>query len=372
MSELVARRASVSQIGALGRFFGAGGLGGPIIMLVVLVGLLWFLSDGVFLSQNNLVNILRQFSVPLILAMGQTLVIITAGIDLSVASTAALSACVMGIMYTQIGLGGWLAVLLGVLTGLLVGLINGFVITKWRVPDFVATLGAYTAVRGVALLITDGYPIPNHGVAIPGRTMPEVVQTLGSQSLGPIPIIAIVAVVLVLATWVVLNRTTLGRRLIAAGGNAEAARVAGINVQATKIYAYLIAGGFAAIGGILMAGRLDSANGLMAPAMELTTIAAVVLGGTALAGGEGRVGGTVIGVAILASLANGLNILGVSSFWQDVATGVVLVLVVALDQFRRRLSGKRNRAGAAPPADTQMGTTAGGGAADQPVDNGAR
>lgn len=373
MSEsVIGGRTRRLRTGNLSRFFGVGGLGGPVIMLVVLVALLAFLSDGVFVSQNNLVNILRQFSVPLILAMGQTLVIITAGIDLSVASTAALSACFMGIMYTQVGLDGWLALLLGIATGFAVGLINGFVITQWRVPDFVATLGAYTAVRGVALVITDGYPIPNHGVAIPGRTMPELVQTLGSESVGPIPNIAIVAVVLVLITWVVLNRTTFGRRLIAIGGNAEAARVAGINVHATKLFAYLLAGGFAAVGGILMAGRLDSANGLMAPAMELTTIAAVVLGGTALAGGEGRVGGTVIGVAILASLANGLNILGVSSFWQDVATGVVLVLVVALDQFRRRLSLKRNRAGAASPADSEMATAGGGKAADQPIDDGTR
>lgn len=337
---------------SLARFFGAGGLGGPIIMLVALVALLWVMSDGTFVSSNNLINILKQFSVPLILAMGQTLVIITAGIDLSVASTAALSACFMGIMYTQVGIDGWLALILGILSGIVVGLVNGFVITKWRVPDFVATLGTYTAVRGLALLLTNGYPIPNHGVAIPGRTMPEPVQFLGTGSVGPIPIIAIVAVVIVVVTWVLLNRTTLGRRFIAVGGNPEAARVAGVNVGRTKLWAYTLAGAFAAVGGILMAGRLDSANGLMAPAMELTTIAAVVLGGTALAGGEGRVGGTVIGVAILAALANGLNILGVSSFWQDFVTGCVLVLVVALDQFRRRLSRKpsRNRDAAEPKA----------------------
>jgi ribose transport system permease protein len=328
---------------SLTRFVGAGGLGGPIIMLTGLVALLWILSDGTFVSSNNLINILKQFSVPLILAMGQTLVIINAGIDLSVASTAALSACFMGIMYTQVGMDGWLAMLLGVVTGILVGAINGFVITKWRVPDFVATLGTYTAVRGLALLLTDGYPIPNYGVAIPGRTMPVAVQFLGTGSVGPIPNIAIVAVIIVVATWILLNRTTLGRRFIAVGGNPEAARIAGVNVGRTKLYAYVLAGAFAAIGGILMAGRLDSANGLMAPAMELTTIAAVVLGGTALAGGEGRVGGTVIGVAILAALSNGLNILGVSSFWQDFVTGCALVLVVALDQLRRRLSGKPRR-----------------------------
>ena len=344
---------------SLARFFGAGGLGGPIIMLVVLVVLLWFLSNGTFVSSNNLVNILKQFSVPLILAMGQTLVVITGGIDLSVASTAALSACFMGIMYTQVGMDGWLALLLGIVTGLVVGFLNGFVITQWRVPDFVATLGALTAVRGVALIITDGYPVPNFGVAIPGRTMPEPVQWLGSGMIGPIPAIAFVAAVLVFITWLVLNRTTLGRRLIAIGGNAEAARIAGINVRRTKLYAYLIAGGMAAFGGILMAGRLDSANGLMAPAMELTTIAAVVLGGTALAGGEGRVGGTVIGVAILAALSNGLNILGVSSFWQDVVTGLVVVLVVALDQFRRRLSRKPARNAQGPAPESQVPAEAG-------------
>lgn len=336
----------------LSQFFGAGGLGGPIIMLAVMVVLLWILSEGTFVSSNNLINILKQFSAPLILALGQTLVIITGGIDLSVASTAALSACFMGITYTQVGIDGWLALFLGLASGALVGLVNGFVITKWRVPDFVATLGALTAVRGLALLITDGYPIPNYGVAIPGRTMPEPVQWLGTGSVGPIPIIAIVAGILVFAAWMLLNRTTFGRRLIAVGGNAEAARISGVNVHRTKLYAYLLAGLLAGFGGILMAGRLDSANGSMAPALELTTIAAVVLGGTALIGGEGRIGGTVIGVAILASLSNGLNILGVSSFWQQVATGVVLVLVVALDQFRRRLSGRAARNNPSTPKTT--------------------
>ncbi|WP_382309348.1 ABC transporter permease [Herbiconiux sp. UC225_62] len=341
MSELTKPTTPSGATPIITRLTSAGGLGGPLIMLAVLVVAVAILSQGSFVSGNNIVNVLKQFSVPLILALGQTLVIITGGIDVSVAATAALSACLSGILYTQVGVPDWLAVLGGIATGAVVGLFNGFVITRWGVPDFVATLGTLTAGRGLALLLTDGYPIPNFSVAIPGRSMPDVLQSLGGGSIGPIPNIFIVAVVLVVIAGFVLNRTVLGRKLIAVGGNRDAARVAGINVGRTKMFAYLFAGIFASVGGMLMAGRLDSANGLMAPGMELTTIAAVVLGGTALIGGEGRIGGTVIGLFILATLSNGLNILGVSSFWQDFTTGLVVIGVVALDQFRRRLGARQ-------------------------------
>jgi ribose transport system permease protein len=324
--------------------FAAGGLAGPLVMLLVLAAVFGLLSDG-FLTSQNLTNILRQFSVPLILALGQTLVIVTAGIDLAVASTAAASACMMGVLYAHEGWPAWLAILAGILTGLAIGLFNGIAITKWNVPDFVATLGTLTAARGLALLVSNGYPVPNFAEAQPGRTMPDVIVKLGGGSIGPVPIIAIVAGIATFIAWFILNRTLLGRRLIAVGGNKEAARVAGINVARTKVAAYVISGTFAAVGGLLLAGRLSSANGLMAPAMELTTIAAVVLGGTALFGGEGRVGGTVLGLCILATLSNGLSILGISDFWQQLVTGLVVVAVVALDQGRRRMRLRRGAPG---------------------------
>lgn len=318
----------------------AGGQGGAVVMLFVLILVFAWLAPG-FLSVGNAVNILRQFAVPLILAVGQTLVIISAGIDLSVAATAALAGSVMGVAFAHWGLPEPVAILLGLLAGFAVGIFNGFAITRLKVPDIIATLGTFTGVRGVALLVTGGLPVPDFTqVAEEGRRMPESVTTLGAGQLYGFPLIILVSAVAVALGWFILSRTKLGRSIYAVGGNREAARVSGINVGRTKFWVYVISGLLAAVGGMMLSGRLASANALMANLMELQTIAAVVIGGTALFGGEGRVGGTVIGVAIIGVLANGLNILGVSEFWQRVVTGLIIVLVVALDQWRRRVAAR--------------------------------
>jgi ribose transport system permease protein len=313
----------------------AGGRGGALVILLALV-LAFSLTAENFLSEDNLRNILRQYSVPAILAVGQTLVIVSAGIDLSVASTAALSGSVMGVLYAHHGWPEPLALLMGLLSGFAVGAINGFVITKWRVPDFIATLGAFTAVRGVALLVTDGLPVPDYTKAKEGRTVPDSISTLGSESVFGIPEIALVAAACALVGWFILSRTTLGRAAYAIGGNREAARVSGIRVERTKWAIYVISGLMAAVGGFMLTGRQGSANALMGEGMELQSIAAVVVGGTNLFGGEGTIGGTIIGVLIIGVLNNGLNILGVADFWQRVVNGSIIVAVVALDQWRRR------------------------------------
>lgn len=318
-----------------GLVVGAGGLGGAVIMLAVLMIAFSLISPN-FLTLGNLLNILRQYSVVLMLAVGQTLVIVTAGIDLSVAATAALAGSVMGVTYAHMGVPAAAAIGLGLLTGFAVGLLNGLAITRWRVPDIIATLGALTAVRGIALLVTDGLPVPDFSRAIEGRRMPELIGTLGAGSVGRIPLITIVALACCAFGWFVLNRTRLGRSIVAVGGNREAAHVSGVNVNRTKLWVYAISGTLAGIGGMMLAGRLNSANALMANLMELDTIAAVVIGGTALFGGEGRVSGTVVGIFIIGVLSNGLNILGVSDFWQRVVTGLIIVVVVAIDQWRRR------------------------------------
>jgi ribose/xylose/arabinose/galactoside ABC-type transport system permease subunit len=320
---------------------GAGGVGGAIVILLVLMLVFAVAAPG-FLTPNNLLNILRQYAVPLILAVGQTLVIISAGIDLSVAAVAALAGSVMGVAYAHLGLPAPVAIGLGLLSGFAVGAFNGFVITKLRVPDIIATLGSLTAVRGVALLITDGLPVPNFTQVVEGRRMPPEVTVLGAGSLYGFPLIIVVAAVCVVIGWFVLNRLKLGRAIVAVGGNREAARVSGINVDRTKFWVYVISGMLAAVGGMMLSGRLASSNALMANLMELDTIAAVVIGGTALFGGEGRVSGTVIGIFIIGVLANGLNILGLSDFWQRVVTGLIIIVVVAIDQWRRRV-GARER-----------------------------
>ena len=318
----------------------AGGRGGALVILLALVVAFSLASEN-FLTVDNLRNILRQYSVPAILAVGQTLVIVSAGIDLSVASTAALSGSVMGVMYAHEGYPEPVALLMGLAAGFAVGAVNGFVITKWHVPDFIATLGAFTAVRGVALLVTDGLPVPDYTKAQEGRTVPETVTTLGADSVFGIPLIAVVAAVCALIGWFILSRTTLGRAAYAIGGNREAARVSGVKVERTKWAIYVFSGLMAAIAGFMLTGRQGSANALMGEGMELQSIAAVVVGGTNLFGGEGTIGGTIIGVLIIGVLNNGLNILGVADFWQRVVNGSIIVAVVALDQWRRRAAAAR-------------------------------
>jgi ribose transport system permease protein len=315
----------------------AGGRGGAIAILLLLM-LAFFIATPNFLTVRNMLNILRQYSVPAILAVGQTLVIVSAGIDLSVAATAALSGSLMGVAFAHWGWPEPLAILLGLAAGFGVGGINGFVITRWRVPDFIATLGTLAAVRGVALLVTDGLPVPDYTRAVEGRTIPSSVGTLGSDSALGVPLIVVVAVVCAVAGWFVLMRTKLGRSAYAIGGNREAARVSGIRVDRAKRRIYVISGLMASVAGMMLAGRLASANALMADGMELQSIAAVVIGGTNLFGGEGGVGGTMIGILIIGVLANGLNILGVADFWQRVVNGLIIVIVVALDQWRRRIA----------------------------------
>ncbi len=318
----------------------AGGRGGAVIILLALVAAFSIASED-FLTVDNLRNILRQYSVPAILAVGQTMVIVAAGIDLSVASTAALSGSVMGVSFAHWGYPEPVALLLGLAAGFAVGAINGFSITVLRVPDFIATLGSFAAVRGVALLVTDGLPVPDYTKAKEGRRIPDLVSTLGADSVFGLPMIALVAGAVALVGWFILARTTLGRSAYAIGGNSEAARVSGINVRRTKWSIYVISGLMAAIAGFMLTGRQGSANALMGEGMELQSIAAVVVGGTNLFGGEGGVGGTLIGVLIIGVLNNGLNILGVAEFWQRVVNGTIIVAVVALDQWRRRAAERR-------------------------------
>jgi ribose/xylose/arabinose/galactoside ABC-type transport system permease subunit len=272
----------------------------------------------------------------MILAVGQTLVIVSRGIDLSVASNAALSGSVMGVAYAYWAWPEPASLLVGLAAGVAVGAFNGFVITRLDVPDFIATLGTFVAVRGIALLVTDGLPVPDFERAVEGRTLPGTISTLGVDSVLGMPLIAIVALVCALIGGFILSRTRLGRSAYAIGGNTEAARMSGIKVERSKMWIYVISGLLAAVGGFMLTGRQASANALMGEGLELQSIAAVVIGGTNLFGGEGRMSGTVIGVLIIGVLSNGLSIAGVAEFWQRVVNGLIIVAVVALDQWRRR------------------------------------
>ena len=323
--------------------------GGPLIALILLSAYLSVATPH-FLTTGNLTNVIRQSSITAILAVGQTLVILSAGIDLSVGAVAAISACAAAVLMTQqftiagfsIGpLPFWFGLPIALAVGLLAGFINGYIISRGRIPDFIATLGTLTTLRGVALLITGGLPVPSHMTATELKGyLPEEMIWLGNGSLFGIPTAGLVALLAVIVGWFILRYTALGRTVFAVGGNRDAARVSGINIDRTKIAVYILAGLMAAIAGVVLAGRLNSSNALMADGEELRSIAAVVIGGTNLFGGEGGVLGSLIGALIMGVLSNGLNLLNVSDFWQRVIQGLVIILVVIFDQWRRRRFGK--------------------------------
>ena len=322
--------------------------GGPLIALVLLCAFLAFASP-FFFTFDNLLNVLRQSAFTAILAIGQTFVIISAGIDLSVAAMAALAASVSAVLLTEgLSIGGWstgpvnpvIGIGAALVVGLCCGALNGFIITRFRIPDFIATLGTMTVYRGVALLVTDGLPVPSFRTAGESAPLPQGLIWIGAGEVIGIPVSALVALICGAAAWYVLRYTALGRSIFAIGGNREAARVSGINIDRAKIAAYTISGLMAAIAGLVLTGRLNSANALMAEGEELRSIASVVIGGTNLFGGEGGVIGSLIGALIIGVLGNGLNLLDVSPFWQRVAQGLVIILVVIFDQWRRRRAGR--------------------------------
>ena len=298
----------------------------PIFILILLAGYMSLANEN-FLSASNFVNIIRQSSVLGILAIGQTLVILTAGIDLSVGSTMALSGSIMAVLSTQFGFPPVLAVLVSILVGTFVGFLNGIIITKLKIQPFIATLGILTVGEGMALLVTDGLPISG---------ITEVLLVLGSGTVWGIPISVFVFIAIALMGIIILRQTTLGRNIVAVGGNEEASRTSGIKVDRTKITVYCIAGFCCAIASIVMVGRLNSANALMGSGFELLAITAVALGGTSLAGGVGGVGGTIIGIVTIGVLNNGLDLLNTTPFWQKVILGFMIIAVVALDSWRSR------------------------------------
>lgn len=298
----------------------------PIFILLILIVFMSFASD-VFFQTANFINIIRQIAILGVVAMGMTLVILTAGIDLSVGSLMALSAGVMGVAATEWGLGPVPAVMLGLAVGTTMGVINGLVITKGKIQPFIATLGMMVAARGLVLLLTGGLAV---------RGIPESMLTIGSRFVGRIPQSAFVFAAVAIVGWVLLTKTTLGRNIMAVGGNSEASRTSGIRVDRTKIIVYAICGLFCAIAGFLYMGRVNSVPPLMASGMELQAITAVALGGTSLSGGNGSIVGTVIGVLTIGVLNNGLNLMDVSAAWQQVILGSMIIIVVVLDSWRKR------------------------------------
>jgi ribose transport system permease protein len=311
---------------------------GALTALIALVIAMTALS-GDFLTTDNLLNIGVQAAVVAILAFGSTFVIVSAGIDLSVGSVAALSATVLAWMATSEGVPVWIAVILSVAVGIACGLVNGFMVAYGKLPSFIATLAMLSVGRGLSLVISQGSPI----------AFPSSVSHLGDTLGGWLPVPVLVMVAMGLITAVILGRTYIGRSMYAIGGNEEAARLSGLRVKKQQLAIYALSGLFAAAAGIVLASRLSSAQPQAAQGYELDAIAAVVIGGASLAGGTGKASGTLIGALILAVLRNGLNLLSVSAFWQQVVIGVVIALAVLLDTVRRRAGATPVAAGAGTP-----------------------
>jgi len=297
---------------------------GALVGLLVLC-LAMFIATPDFLTPNNLLNVGIQVAVVAILAFGQTFVIVTAGIDLSVGSVAALSAMVAAFAGQSWGMPPMVALLFGLLTGLAAGMLSGAATAYGKLPPFIATLAMLSVARGLTLVVSNGIPIPT----------PSVVTWLGG-SVGPIPMPVVIMLVMGAIGWFILNRLSIGRAMYAVGGNLEAARLSGIPVKRVLVTVYALSGIFAAVAGLVLSGRLASAQPQAATGYELDAIAAVVIGGASLAGGVGKISGTLIGALVLAVIRNGLNLLNVSAFWQQVIIGLVIAVAVGIDVLRRK------------------------------------
>lgn len=296
---------------------------GPLIGLFVITIILAILSPS-FLSLNNIFNVLRQVSINALIAFGMTFVILTGGIDLSVGSMLALSAALTAGLISG-GTDPIFAILVGLLAGGLMGAFNGLIITKGKVAPFIATLATMTIFRGLTLVYTDGRPIT-------GLSGDVSFELMGRGYFFGIPVPVIWMLISYAILYFILKKTTFGRRVYAIGGNEEAAILSGIKANKVKIWVYSITGLLSALAGIILTSRLNSAQPTAGSAYELDAIAAVVLGGTSLSGGKGWIFGTLIGALIIGVLNNGLNLLNVSSFYQQVVKGGVILLAVLLDR----------------------------------------
>jgi ribose transport system permease protein len=307
--------------------------GALIVMLIV-----FSLLSPNFLNFNNIVGILLATAVNGILALGVTFVIISGGIDLSVGTVMTFAAVVVGVVVTKMGLPVPLGVLAGLAAGAACGVANGFVIAKMKLPPFIATLGMFYITKGLALILSGLAPIYFNAT-------PEFTQIAMGSALGAVvPALDIPNAVLILfaaaaVAAFILGRTVLGRYTFALGSNEEATRLSGVNVDRWKIAVYMLSGLFAGLAGIVIASRLNSAQPALGAGYELDAIAAAVIGGTSLRGGEGTIVGTIIGAFVISTLTNGLRILSVPQEWQTVVTGGIVILAVYLDIVRRRRQG---------------------------------
>ncbi|MER2106777.1 MAG: ABC transporter permease [Solibacillus sp.] len=298
---------------------------GIVFVLLGMIIIMSFLSDA-FLTTQNILNIIRQISFIGIVAMGVTIVIITTGIDLSSGSVIALTSVIVA-SFAHPGDSIIIALMIGMGVGAVCGAVNGVITAKGKIPPFIATLGMMTAARGLALLVSDGRPVPN---------LSESFMFLGKGEIFGIPVPIIVFLLVGIISHILLSKTRFGKYTYAIGGNVHAAKICGINVDRTLILIYMYAGLLSAIAGILLTARISVGQPSMGVSFELDAIAAAVIGGTSLAGGVGTIFGTIIGALIIGVLNNSLDLLGVSSYWQQILKGGIIVAAVLIDSRKNK------------------------------------
>jgi ribose/xylose/arabinose/galactoside ABC-type transport system permease subunit len=315
-------------LAALRRLVRARETGIALVVLVIVVAL--SLSTPHFLTASNLAIVARQISLSAIIAIGMTLVILLGGIDLSVGSVVAFASVIVGFVMVTLQMPIWVGIAAGLVVGMLVGLANGILVIKTGVPPFIVTLGMMGLARGAALVITKGSTISG---------LPEAYLAVGQGYVGGlVPIPVIILVVLAVVVHIFLSRTTMGRRIYFIGSNEEAAILSGINVARIKVMIFMLCATLAAGEAVIETARMSTAQPASGVGYELTAIGAVIIGGASMMGGEGTILGTLLGATLLGLITNGLILLGVSAYWQQVFSGAIIILAVALDTWRRRRS----------------------------------
>ena len=360
-----AMRKATAGGGKSGRTFDLGAvlIAGRAYIALVLIVVAFSIMSPHYFTPDNLLVMTRHVAVNAILSIGMLIVILSGGIDLSIGSTVGLTGVVAGYLLQGVKLPGlssllypavWVVVVLSILVGALVGLVNGVLVARFKVPPFVTTLGMLYVARGIALLITGGQTYPKlDGNKAYGNTG---FRHVGYDSIFGIPTGVYLMIIVALVAGYVLRSTPFGRWLYAAGGNERAAELSGVRVKMVKTWVYVIAGACAAVTGLVIASELTTALPNTGTSYELTAIAAVVIGGAALTGGRGTVRGTLLGAFVIGFLSDGLVIVGVSEYWQQVIKGAVIVAAVLLDQLQQRT--RRKPAGSAPGSPALVAPTA--------------
>ncbi len=301
---------------------------GSVFLILLALVILFSLGSDRFLQERNLVNILVQNAPIIVMTVGMTLTMLVGGIDLSVGSIAALSGAISAGLVVNNGLSVGMGMLVGLIIGFLLGLVNGGLVVYGKLPPFVATLAMLGIARGLTLVYTEGRPISGMG---------EAYTYWGTGKVGTVPVPVIVWIVVVLLFWLLLKRTRFGLHIYAIGGGEETSRLAGVSVNRVKLLTYGLSGVLAGLAGLLLTARLWSAQPQVASGFELNAIAAAVLGGVSLFGGVGSVLSAVVGALIVGVLNNGMNLLRVASYTQQIIQGVVLVLAITIDLYSKKL-----------------------------------